>query len=164
MMEWKTAFKEMSDTLVIGLTEIHDPLNNILIFFFQIIHSRINKHITNQYFIWDTFPGSLHISPSYSRNIADYPFYYAITGHQVPSKFTALIYATSLYLRDTSPLYILIQNVAKSPFLDKVKYEEVMYNLSLIETLTLHLHRKCLCPRVRLVFTSESVIEVGFLI
>lgn len=86
----------------------------------KIVHSRINKHITNQYFVWNTFPGSLHISPSYSRNPVDYPFYYSVTGHEVPSKFTAVIYTTASYLRDTSPLYTLIQNVAKSPFVAKI--------------------------------------------
>jgi hypothetical protein len=76
--------------------------------------------------VWNTFPGSLHISPSYSRNPVDYPFYYAVTGHEVPSKFTAVIYTTASYLRDTSPLYTLIQNVAKSPFVAKVIYHLIL--------------------------------------
>ena len=77
--------------------------------------------MTKQYFIWNTFPGGLHISPSYSKDLKDYPFYYAVTGHQVPATFTAIIYANSSYLRGASPLYTLIQNVAKSPFVAKVE-------------------------------------------
>ncbi|XP_028405951.1 exostosin-1a-like [Dendronephthya gigantea] len=87
---------------------------------FKIIQSRIDKQIANQYFVWNTFPGSLHIAQSYSRSVKDYPFYYQITGHEVASSFTAVIYATSSYLRVASPLYTLIQTVAKSQYLEKI--------------------------------------------
>ena len=123
----------------------------VIYIIFQIIHSRINKHTTNSHFIWNTFPGSLHISQSYSRNLEDYPFYYTITGHHVPSKFTAVIYSTSSYLRETSPLYTLIQNVAKSSFLEKVEYDTFFgataYNLPIARECTSlnHQTQKHLC-------------------
>lgn len=90
----------------------------------QIMQARIEKQTTNHHFVWNTFPGSLHVSPSYSGTLRDYPFYYTSLGQEVPSKFTALIYARSAYLRDTSPLYALIQIVAKSPFVEKVKFSQ----------------------------------------
>lgn len=89
-------------------------------FVFQTIYARINKHMAKQYQMWNTFPGSLHLPSSFSRNLPDYPFYYQQTGLQVPTKFTAVIYATTPAVKELSSIYRLIKTVANSPHAAKV--------------------------------------------
>jgi hypothetical protein len=63
--------------------------------------------------MWNNYPGALVVSPFYSRNIQDFPFYHVKEGIK-RTKFTAVIYTTSPGIKESSPLYRLIQRVAES--------------------------------------------------
>lgn len=63
--------------------------------------------------MWNNYPGALVVSPFYSRNLDDFPFYNLKIGIKT-SAFTAVIYTSSPGIKESSPLYRLIQRVAES--------------------------------------------------
>lgn len=76
--------------------------------------------MAKHYPMWNTFPGSLHLHSAFSRSLKDYPFYYQTIGQTVPSKFTAVIYVTSV--KESSSIHRLIRTVARSAFAAKVLF------------------------------------------
>ncbi|KAK3730135.1 hypothetical protein QZH41_015853 [Actinostola sp. cb2023] len=86
---------------------------------YQVIRSRLLKSKAAGHAIWNSHPGAIVTSPFYSRDLQDFPFYHVKQGMK-KALFTAVIYATSTGIKESSLLYRLIQQVAESKSAAKI--------------------------------------------
>lgn len=87
---------------------------------FQIIRSRIEKHIAREKYVWNSAPGALAVLPKYADHLAAFPFFTLNMGTKPSAKFTAIILAKSPIVSSSASIMKLIKNVAHSTYVAQV--------------------------------------------
>ena len=70
--------------------------------------------------MWNTPPGGLSISPTFSHTLKDYPFYVNALSENPADKFTAIIVAVTPVSKPSAPLFKLIQVINNCKHVDQV--------------------------------------------
>ena len=88
------------------------------------MHNRLlkRKAVAATYHAWNHPPGALIVSPQYSRDIIDFPFYFDEFGFNPSSTFSAVIYITKAITKKSDPVGTLAKNIASSKYCVKVCY------------------------------------------
>ena len=87
---------------------------------FQIIRSRIEKHLAREKYVWNSAPGALAVLPKYADHLAAFPFFTLNMGTKPSAKFTAIILAKSPIVSSSASIMKLIKNVAHSTYVAQV--------------------------------------------
>ena len=91
----------------------------LCVFCFQVIRSRLLKSKAAGHVTWNNQPGALVLSPNFSQDLYNLPFYNIQLGLQT-NKFTAVIHATRCTVKESSSLVRLIRSVSQSKHVCKV--------------------------------------------
>ena len=91
-------------------------------YFFQILKERIYPQSKRHYLMWNTPPGGLFISPTFSHTLKNYPFYVNTLSENPADKFTAIIVAVTPVSKPTAPLFKLIQVINNCKHVDQVNW------------------------------------------
>lgn len=89
-------------------------------YLFQILKERIYPQTKRHYLMWNTPPGGLSISPTFSHTLKDYPFYVNALSENPADKFTAIIVAVTPVSKPSAPLFKLIQVINNCKHVDQV--------------------------------------------
>nr|KAG5698888.1 hypothetical protein BaRGS_006782 [Batillaria attramentaria] len=84
-----------------------------------LVRDRIYRYLSRPLHLWNMGPGAPYMMLEFSDALLDFPFFYRQLGAAPVDKFTAVIYATSPVI-SSSPLFRLLRNVAKSPYVHKI--------------------------------------------
>ncbi|KAK7486014.1 hypothetical protein BaRGS_00022766 [Batillaria attramentaria] len=85
----------------------------------ELVRDRIYRYLSRPLHLWNMGPGAPYMMLEFSDALLDFPFFYRQLGAAPVDKFTAVIYATSPVI-SSSPLFRLLRNVAKSPYVHKI--------------------------------------------
>lgn len=85
----------------------------------ELVRDRIYRYLARPLHLWNTGPGAPYMMLEFSDALLDFPFFYRQLNAAPVDKFTAVIYATSPVM-SSSPLFRLLKNVAKSPYVHKI--------------------------------------------
>ncbi|XP_034756641.1 exostosin-1a-like [Etheostoma cragini] len=91
-------------------------VTKIILTTLEIIHDRVDSHVSRNRLLWNSLPGGLYALPQYSTDPAQFPFYYAMLGKSPLQQFTAVIHVVTPLQSQISPVVKLIIAVAKSRF------------------------------------------------
>ena len=89
-------------------------------YLFQILKERIYPQTKRHYLMWNTPPGGLSISPTFSHTLKDYPFYVNALSENPADKFTAIIVAVTPVSKPSAPLFKLVQVINNCKHVDQV--------------------------------------------
>nr|XP_027208304.1 exostosin-1b-like [Penaeus vannamei] len=88
----------------------------------EIVADRVRRHRARSLAVWNSSPGSLAVNLSFSDYLPHFPFYLTSLGISPSPRYTAVISVThgGTGLTQTTPLYKLVKNIARSKFVEKI--------------------------------------------
>ena len=126
-----------------------------MVLHFQVIHSRLLKSKSADLTAWNSHPGALVLSSHFSHSPPDFPFFTPNMG-LTTSKFTAVIYATTSTVKESSPLSRLIKSTAQSQRVSKVnKRAQITVPCRCQTPVLLSMRRRC-SPTITMKWTQLS--------
>ncbi|XP_037802046.1 exostosin-1b-like [Penaeus monodon] len=88
----------------------------------EIVADRVRRHRARSLAVWNSSPGALAVNLSFSDYLPHFPFYLTSLGISPNPRYTAVIAVThgGTGLTQTTPLYKLVKNIARSKFVEKI--------------------------------------------